>query len=120
VDHLVRFFGPGEVSEIWITFPDPQAGKERKRLTSPVFLDRYKIITGPEAVIHLKTDDLDFFRYTLDMINEHHHLNLYYTEDLYRCDLTEDVITIQTFYEKLWIEQGKKICYVRFRLNRGN
>jgi tRNA (guanine-N7-)-methyltransferase len=118
VDHITHFFGSGEVSEIWITFPDPQKGKERKRLTAPVFLDRYKIITGVFAIIHLKTDDADFFQYTLDIINQYHHILLYSTDDLYHCGLAEDVISFQTFYEKMWLEKEKKICYIKFRLNR--
>ena len=120
VDHILRFFGPGEVSGIWITFPDPQPGKERKRLTSNVFLDRYKIITTPDAIIHLKTDNPDFFQYTLDIIEKNDHNLLYSTDDLYHCDLAEDVITIRTYYENMWLEKGKKICYVKFRLNRNN
>ena len=118
VDHITKFFGPGEIFEIWITFPDPQLGKERKRLTAPVFLDRYKIISIPGAVIHLKTDNPDFFRYTLEVIDQHRHNLLYSTEDLYLCNLAEDVITIQTYYEKMWLEKEKKICYVKFSLNR--
>jgi tRNA (guanine-N7-)-methyltransferase len=118
VDHLTRFFGPAEISGIWITFPDPQKGKERKRLTAPVFLDRYKMITTSDALIHLKTDDRDFFQYTLDIIGRYQHSLLYSTDDLYHCGLSEDVVTIQTFYEKMWLEKGKKICYLKFKLNK--
>jgi len=117
VDHLNNFFGPGEVSEIWITFPDPQPGKERKRLTAPVFLNRYKILLGPEGILHLKTDDLDFYHYTLGIIGLYHHTILFSTDDLYHSGFSEDVITIRTFYENMWLEIGKKICYIKFKLN---
>lgn len=117
VDHVNKFFGPGEISEIWITFPDPQPGKERKRLTAPLFLDRYRILLCPEGILHLKTDDLDFYNYTLEIIGQYHHPLLYSTDDLYHSGCSEEVISIRTFYENMWLEIGKKICYIRFRLN---
>ena len=117
VDHLNRFFGPGEVSEIWITFPDPQPGKERKRLTAAVFLDRYNILLGQEGILHLKTDDLDFYNYTLEIIGLYRHTVLFSTDDLYHSGFSEDVITIRTYYENKWLEIGKKICYIKFKLN---
>jgi tRNA (guanine-N7-)-methyltransferase len=118
VDHINKFFSPGEITEIWITFPDPQPGKEWKRLTAPVFLDRYKMLLGPEGIIHLKTDNQDFYSYTLGIINKHHHSLLYSTDDLYHSGCTEDVVSIQTYYEKMWLEVGKRICYIKFILNR--
>jgi tRNA (guanine-N7-)-methyltransferase len=117
VDHVNKFFSPGEISEIWITFPDPQAGKERKRLTAPIFLDRYRILLCPEGILHLKTDDLDFYNYTLEIIGQYHHRLLYSTDDLYHSGCSEDVIFIRTFYENMWLEIGKKICYIKFKLN---
>jgi tRNA (guanine-N7-)-methyltransferase len=117
-DHLNKFFGPGEISEIWITFPDPQPGKKRKRLTAPVFLDRYKIFLCPEGILHLKTDDLDFYNYTLEILGQYHHPILFSTDDLYHSGFSEDVISIRTFYENMWLEIGKKICYIKFKLNR--
>jgi len=116
VDHITRFFGPGEVSEIWITFPDPQPGKERKRLTAPVFLDRYRPLLGENGIIHLKTDDQEFYEYTLKNINNRHTL-LYSTNDLYHSGFSEDVVTIRTYYEMMWLQIGKKICYIKFKLN---
>ncbi len=117
VDHINKFFSLGEISEIWITFPDPQPGKERKRLTAPVFLDRYKQLLGPEGIIHLKTDDQGFYNYTLEIIDRYHHNLLYSTNDLYHSGFSEDVISIQTYYEKMWLEVGKKIFYIKFKLN---
>jgi tRNA (guanine-N7-)-methyltransferase len=118
VDHILKFFGPGEVSEIWITFPDPQPGKERKRLTAPVFLERYKVLLGPEGILHLKTDDLAFYNYTLEIIRQCNHTLLYSTDDLYHSGFSEDVTSICTFYEKMWLEIGKKICYIKFQLTQ--
>lgn len=118
VDHVNKFFGPGEISEIWITFPDPQPGKERKRLTAPLFLDRYRILLCPEGILHLKTDDLDFYNYTLEIIGQYHHPLLYSTDDLYHSGCSEDIISIRTFYENMWLEIGKKIYYIKFKLNR--
>ncbi len=116
VDHLEKFFTHDEVSEIWITFPDPQPGKERKRLTSPVFIDKYRNILTDDGIIHLKTDDPAFYQYTMEVIAEQGHPVLYTTDDLYHSDFKEDVISIRTFYEGIWLEQGKKICYVKYQL----
>ena len=118
VDHINKFFCPGEISEIWITFPDPQHAKERKRLTSPVFLNRYKEILSPQGVIHLKTDDQDLYNYTLDIISQYDHIQLFSTNNLYQSGYQTDASQIQTFYEKMWLDAGKKICYLQFNLNQ--
>jgi len=119
VDHIIKFFGPEEVSEIWITFPDPQPNKERKRLTAPVFLERYKVLLGSQGILHLKTDDMDFYNYTLKIIRECKHTLIYSTDDLYNSGFSEDVSSIRTYYENKWLEIGKKICYIKFKLNCG-
>jgi tRNA (guanine-N7-)-methyltransferase len=118
VVHIEQIFAPGEVSEIWITFPNPQKNKERLRLTAPVFLAKYRNVLVPGGTIHLKTDDLFFFEYTLDVIRENGHTTVWATNDLYHSGTDEDVVAIQTFYEKMWQEMGKKICYVKFQLSR--
>lgn len=117
VDHIEQIFAPSEIAEIWITFPDPQVGKERLRLTAPVFLAKYKNILCPGGVIHLKTDDHFFYTYTLDVIREHGHKLLVATDDLYQSDVGDDVTGIKTYYENRWLEMGKKICYTRFQIN---
>ncbi len=117
VDHVEQIFAPSEIAEIWITFPDPQVGKERLRLTSPVFLDKYKNILAPGGIIHLKTDDHFLYTYTMNVIREEKHTLLWSTDDLYQSGTTDDVVSIQTYYEGKWLEMGKKICYVRFQLN---
>jgi len=118
VDHVEQIFYSAEISEIWITFPDPQVKKERLRLTSPVFLSKYQNILTPDGIIHLKTDDPFFFSYTMDVIREHGHKLLWATTDLYQSGTRDDVVSIQTYYENRWLEMGKKICYLKFQLNR--
>ena len=119
VDHITRFFNKDEVDEIWITFPDPQPKKERKRLTSPGFLTRYDNILIPGGILHLKTDSKALFDYSLDIIRTGNHALIFATDDLYHLDTIEDAATIQTYYKKIWQEKGKKICYLKFRLTPG-
>ena len=117
IELIERFFSTGEVSEIWITFPDPQPGsRERKRLTSPRFLKQYKQILKPDSIIHLKTDNLMLFEYTLDTIQNEGHELLFHSFDLYGLNLEDDASAVQTFYEKMFLEQGISIKYLRFRL----
>ncbi|MBS1567884.1 MAG: tRNA (guanosine(46)-N7)-methyltransferase TrmB [Bacteroidetes bacterium] len=122
VDHILRCFGKHEVDEIWLTFSDPQIGKARKRLTSPLFLARYKEILKPGGVIHLKTDSPLLYEYTLEQIAEHRlhteesSANVY-AELMPRVSIEEQaVLNIRTYYESLWLEEGRTIHYVRFRL----
>jgi tRNA (guanine-N7-)-methyltransferase len=116
VDHIEQVFAPGEIAEIWITFPDPQIRKERRRLTSPFFLDKYKNILAFNGIIHLKTDDPFFYAYTLKVIHDYNHKLLGFTNDLYQSGTSGDSLSIQTYYEKRWLEMGKKICYLNFQL----
>ena len=117
VDHVDLIFAKSEISEIWITFPDPQKGKERLRLTSPGFLAKYRNILIPYGIIHLKTDDPAFYAYTLNIINEQGHKLLWATDDLYQSDAGDELVSIKTYYEARWLEMGKKICYLRFQFN---
>ncbi len=117
VGHIENIFAPGEVTEIWITFPDPQVKKERLRLTAPGFIDKYRNILAPGGTIHLKTDDPFFYAYTLDVVRENNHKLLWTTDDLYHAGGHEDLVSIQTFYETRWLEMGKKICYLKFQLS---
>jgi len=120
VDHILRCFGPQEVDEIWLTFSDPQLGKPRKRLTSPLFLARYREILTPGGIIHLKTDSPVLYEYTLEMIAEHK-LPLHEQSDNVYADLVQRVspeeqavLNIRTYYEGMWLEEGRTIHYVRF------
>lgn len=118
IELIERFFAPGEISEIWITFPDPQPGSSRvrKRLTSPRYLDSYKNITKPGSIIHLKTDNSGLFEYTLETITQQGHELLFHSFDLYGLNLNDDASGVQTFYEKMFLDQGISIKYLRFRL----
>ncbi len=116
VDHITKFFGRNEIDELWITFPDPQVRKVRKRLTSPVFLEKYSNILVPGGIIHLKTDSTDLYAYTREVLERDKHPVLFATEDLYHQGPGEDAASIQTFYEQMWLKEGKKIAYMRFRL----
>ncbi|MBI2269509.1 MAG: tRNA (guanosine(46)-N7)-methyltransferase TrmB [Bacteroidetes bacterium] len=119
IDFIESCFKQDEVSEIWITFPDPQPqlSRERKRLTSPKFLDRYKNVLKPGGIIHLKTDNKSLWEYTLEVIRENKYQLLVSTSDLYSSGSPElvDAASIQTFYENLFSKQGFKICYLSFR-----
>jgi len=120
IDSILKAFAPHEISGIWITFPDPQPAKSRKRLTSPMFLNRYAQLLRPESIIHLKTDSLAFFEYTLETIAGEGHKLLMHTFDLYNSNLNEDVMLTQTHYEKIFLAQGIPIKYLRFKLKARN
>ncbi len=113
------YFGHQEVDELLITFPDPQikASRERKRLTSPLFLKRYARFLKPGAVIHLKTDALLLYDYTREIIEQGGHTLLDANEDIYGSGMDNEMTQIQTFYEKKWLEHGTKIRYLAFKLN---
>jgi tRNA (guanine-N7-)-methyltransferase len=122
VDHITRCFGRHEVDEVWLTFSDPQLGKPRKRLTSPLFLARYKEILKPGGVIHLKTDSPVLYEYTLEMIAAHGLRNHAQSADVY-ADLVhrvgpveQAILGIRTYYERMWLAEGRTIHYVRFDL----
>lgn len=117
---LIEFiFSPGEVSEIWITFPDPfpNKPKAKKRLTSPQFLDRYKKILLPGSRIHLKTDNQDLFAYTLEVVAQGNHSLITCTHDLYNAGWDNELTRIQTFYEKMFLADGIPIKYLCFELS---
>ncbi len=120
VDHILRCFGPQEVDEIWLTFSDPQIGKARKRLTSPLFLARYQSILKPGGVIHLKTDSPVLYEYTLEQIVAHNLRTEESSADVYAelvpriTPQEQAVLNIRTYYESLWLEEGRTIHYVRF------
>ena len=116
IDH---YFAPKEISEIWITFPDPQPKgyKSRKRLTSPLFLNRYRNILSKDGIIHLKTDNTSLFDYTLEIIEEFGHKLWYQERDIYESNCKDDPVEIQTFYEKKYLELGQAIHYLKFSFN---
>lgn len=117
---LESVFAPGEIAEIWITFPDPQMGKARKRLTGTRFLTLYQKILAPHALIHLKTDSPFLYRYTTALIQANQLPEMINTDDLYGGGWPDTLPDIKTFYEKQWLSRGKKIKYIRFSLETGS
>ena len=118
VDQILHFFAANEVAEIWLTFSDPQPKRERRRLSSPRFLNLYREILEPNGIIHQKTDNRELFDYTLEVL-AHFKLPLdYSTFDVYNSDAPKDVLEIQTYYERMFLKEGVPINYMRFRLNK--
>ena len=116
IETILEYFELGEIDEIWITFPDPQPqeSREKKRLTSPRFLEKYKTILKPGGAINLKTDNDGFYSYTREKILEQN-LNLHIkTEDLYHSEFVTDVLAIKTYYEKKYLKENKNINYLKF------
>ena len=125
IELIEQFFAPDEVSEIWITFCDPQMKKVSKRLTSTRFLNRYTHIMRPGGLVHLKCDSNFLFTYTEEMAKVNHLEVLASTRDLYSPEAAHDadahidwdaLRTIQTAYEKQWLARGKDIKYMLIRL----
>ena len=116
IEIIDRFFAPGEVSEIWLTFSDPQMKKATKRLTSTYFMNRYRRFLSENGLVHLKTDSNFMFTYTKYMV-EHNHLPVEFcTDDLYHSGLVDDILSIRTYYEQQWLDRGLNIKYLKFRL----
>lgn len=116
IENISQFFTPGEVSEIWITFPDPQMQKVRKRLTSTRFLGYYRNIMKPNGIVNLKTDSPFLYEYTRRLVELNKFEVLMNTDDLYGSGLADPVSSIKTFYEQQWLSRGKKIKLLSFRL----
>lgn len=115
---IEQFFAENEVSEIWVTFPDPQLKKPNKRLTCERFLSYYKKIAKPNTIIHLKTDSYELYDYTLnEVIKDGGYKVIFHTDDLYSSDFQDDVKSVRTFYEQMFLNEGKKITYIQFYLN---
>lgn len=115
---LEKFFEPEEVSEIWITFPDPRPRDrdEKRRLTSPRYLDIYKRLIKPDGTIRLKTDNTELFEFTLETLKERKDIDqLKYTFDLYHSELKPECHDIRTRYEQKYNSQGHDIKYLRFK-----
>lgn len=122
IEIIDRFFAQDEVQEIWLTFSDPQMKNPRKRLTSTYFMNRYRHFLVDGGVIHLKTDSNFLFTYTTYMVEENKLPVLFRTEDLYHHEgideVTRKILSIQTYYESMWIERGLNIKYMKFGLPR--
>ena len=118
IEFITSCFAAGEVSEIWLTFPDPQPQQSRdnKRLTSPRFLQSYRDIMQPGGIIHLKTDSNDLFEYTCNIVKLNNLHILDCTDDLYHSGCTDDILSVQTYYEKMFMDKGVSIKYLKFEV----
>ena len=115
---IENFFGPNEIDEIWMTFPDPRPRKRdiKRRLTSPRFLEMYKRLLQPQGYFRLKTDNTILFEYTLEELQSRTDItDLVFTRDLYSSDLRPECFDIRTRYEEEFAAKGEKIKYLRFR-----
>lgn len=118
IQQLEDFFADGEISELWITFPDPfpRDGDEKRRLTSPKFLDMYKDKIKDGGIVNFKTDNTDLFDYTLELVKSREDIEvLAFTHDFYQSEMKDDHHGIKTRYEKMFSEKGEKIKYLKFR-----
>lgn len=118
IENLSSFFSQGEVDEIWITFPDPQMQKPRKRLTSTRFLNLYSGILKKDGIVHLKTDSPFLFEYTRRLVNLNDFEIVDITDDLYGSGKADPVSSIKTFYESQWLSRGKSIKLISFIIKR--
>lgn len=119
IELIDQLFDENEVAEIWITFPDPQIKYKRTkhRLTNPLFLKKYKEILKAEGIVHLKTDSEYMHGYTLGILQGMNSEILYSNHNVYHNEGSPaDVLEIQTFYEKQYLEENKPITYIQFRL----
>jgi tRNA (guanine-N7-)-methyltransferase len=138
IEFINSFFSEDEVDEIWITFPDPHPGgrNSNKRLTSPWFLNSYRKFVRDKGLIHLKTDNKELFDFTSKMVNFNELQTIFCTSDLYSSKIStissensqedhlnsisfyDDILSIRTHYEKIFLDAGLKINYLSFRLNK--
>lgn len=116
IENIKSFFEPGEVDELWITFPDPQMQKPRKRLTSTRFLELYRGLLRSDGIVNLKTDSPFLYEYTRRLVEKNALPVLANTDDLYGSGMADPVSSIKTFYEQQWLSRGKKIKLLSFRL----
>ena len=119
IELIDLIFAENEVDEIWITFPDPQIKYKRTkhRLTNTEFLQKYKKILKEDGVVNLKTDSEFMHGYTLGLLHGEGHEILHANHDVYKNEYSpEEVVGIQTFYEKQYLEENKKITYIKFRV----
>jgi len=119
IELIESFFAPDEINEIWITFPDPQIKKRRnkKRLTGARFLNYYRKFLSPDGLVHLKTDSSELYEYTSELLKYNNIIPEISTNDLYSSTLPSHLLEIKTHYEKLFLNQGKKITYIRFGMD---
>lgn len=122
IELVEHFFNPGEVDEVWLTFPDPRPKRieRKKRLSSPEFLKRYSGLLKEGGIIHLKTDNRKLFDYTLEVIKETGQELMYSTTDLYESGYTGPASAFRTFYEQMFLKENIKINYLQFKFRKLN
>ncbi len=120
IEFINSFFAGNEVHEIWITFPDPHPGgrNSNKRLTSPWFLNSYRLFLKNNGIIHLKTDNVELYNYTKTVVIHNNLKIISDAGDLYSENLSDDTLSIRTHYEKMFLDEGRKISYLSFRLKK--
>ena len=116
IEFAESVFGPEEISEIWITFPDPQPKKSSKRLTSSFYLNRYRNFLKSGGVIHLKTDSAFLHEYTLELIRHNNIELIEACNDIYGTNRADELLSIKTHYERQFLSQGIPITYLAFKL----
>lgn len=118
IECIGSFFDTNEVDEIWLTFPDPQLKRRRrkKRMTGARFLNTYRTFLKPNGTIHLKTDSAELYQDLLDLLTFNDIKPRIATDDLYHVSSFEPIMTIKTYYEQQYLEAGKKITYIQFQL----
>ena len=119
IEQIALFFEPDEVSEIWITFPDPflRKSKSNRRLTASVFLREYRKILKQDGIVHLKTDEPNLFEFTMEVLSQDENVEILYQDnDIYAKPLPFPELELKTYYEKMHLADGKSIKYVRFKL----
>lgn len=119
IEQIALFFAPEEISEIWITFPDPflKESKSNRRLTSPVFINEYRKILKQYGIVHLKTDEPNLYDFTLETLSDDPKVEiLYHDDDIYAKALPFQELKLKTYYEQMHLSEGKKIKYVRFKI----
>lgn len=116
IENLLDYFAEGEIDEIWITFPDPQPqdSREKKRLTFPAFLNRYKIVLKLGGCVNLKTDNDQLYAYTVEKTAESGLIVHKNTDHLYTSEFVDEVLSIKTYYEKKYLLHDKNINYIQF------
>ncbi|MDQ8006548.1 MAG: tRNA (guanosine(46)-N7)-methyltransferase TrmB [Pedobacter sp.] len=116
IEDLLEYFGENEIDEIWITFadPQPQISREKKRLTSPNFLTKYKPLLREGGKINLKTDNDGLYNYTKEKVAELGLVTHKDTDHLYQSDLADEVLSIKTHYERIYLKKDKNINYIQF------
>jgi tRNA (guanine-N7-)-methyltransferase len=119
IEFINSFFATNEVNEIWITFPDPHPGgrNSNKRLTSPWFLNSYRLFLKDKGLVHLKTDNTELFNFTKTVVTYNNLATVFSTDDLYS-ERIDNILSIRTHYEKIFLDAGLKINYLSFRLDK--